>query len=84
MVLEASNRMVPLMAVSFLRSLHQNISECSGDSCNLPNVLSYEAGKVPYLYSIFPDVGSNMTHRSFHFRSCLKEGHKSLDNEMAR
>ena len=35
MVLEASNRMVPLMTVSFLRSLHQYISGCwSGISCN--------------------------------------------------
>jgi hypothetical protein len=81
MVLEASNRMAPLMAVSFLRSLHKNISECSGDSCNLLGILGHKTGKVPYLYSIFPDVGSNMTHRSFHFRSCLKEDHKSSEDE---
>jgi hypothetical protein len=28
---------------------------------------------VPYLYSIFPEVGSNIIHLSFHFLSCLKE-----------
>jgi hypothetical protein len=32
-----------------------------------------------YLYSIFPEVGSSITHRSFHFLSCLREDYNSSE-----
>ena len=74
MVLEATKIMVPLTAVSFLRSLEQQNTIDKEIAVEMFfGILSYKTQGVPYLYSILPDVGSNIIHLSFHFRSCLKE-----------
>ena len=74
MVLFSSNVMIPLTLGSLLLVLKQPKQQNFQFNFKLrkktKKKTKNKTQKYAYLYSIFPVVGSNITHRSFHFLNC--------------